>query len=52
MFQFVDETKMGDGADGIEEAGRLWKDLDILGELAKRWEMEYCLGKMYGHALW
>eukprot|EP00061_Rhincodon_typus_P004665 g23129.t1 len=32
---------MGGGIGGIEEVGWLPKDLDSLGELAKKWQMEY-----------
>eukprot|EP00061_Rhincodon_typus_P008057 g30325.t1 len=45
LAKFVDDTKIVAGTDGIEEAEKLQKDLDRLGDWAKIWQMEYNVGK-------
>eukprot|EP00061_Rhincodon_typus_P003876 g21191.t1 len=41
LAMFVDDTKIGGGTGSIEEVRRVQKDLDRLGEWAKKWQMEY-----------
>eukprot|EP00061_Rhincodon_typus_P016202 g44290.t1 len=45
LATFADDTKIGRGTDSVEEAGRLQKDLNRLGQRAKKWQMEYNVGK-------
>ena len=45
VTKFADDTKICKGTGGIEEAGGLQKDLDRLGEWAKKWQMEYNVEK-------
>eukprot|EP00061_Rhincodon_typus_P004774 g23399.t1 len=45
LAKFADDTKIGRGTGSIEEAGRLQKDSDRLGDWAKKWQMEYNVGK-------
>eukprot|EP00061_Rhincodon_typus_P004626 g23033.t1 len=40
LAKFADDTKIGRRTGSIEEPGRLQKDLDRLGEWAKKWQME------------
>ena len=39
------DTKIRGGTGSSEEVGRLQKDFDRLGEWAKKWQMEYNMGK-------
>ena len=41
VAKFADDTKICRGTGSVEEAGGLQKDLDRLGEWAKKWQMEY-----------
>eukprot|EP00061_Rhincodon_typus_P006835 g27881.t1 len=43
--KFADDTKIRRGTDSIEVAGALQKDLDRLGEWAKKQQMVYNVGK-------
>eukprot|EP00061_Rhincodon_typus_P016050 g44057.t1 len=43
--KFADDTKIDGETSSIEEVGKLQKGLDRLGEWAKKWEMEYDMGK-------
>eukprot|EP00061_Rhincodon_typus_P002071 g16539.t1 len=45
LAKFADDTKPGRGTGSTEDAGRLQKDLDKLGDLAKKWQMEYNVEK-------
>eukprot|EP00061_Rhincodon_typus_P009683 g33357.t1 len=45
LAKFADDTKIVRGTDSFEEVGRLQKDLDKLEECAKKWQMEYNVGK-------
>ena len=45
VVRFTDDTKIGEETGHIEEAGRLQKDLDRLGEWTKKWQMKYNVGK-------
>eukprot|EP00061_Rhincodon_typus_P008450 g31055.t1 len=44
VAKFVDDTKVDGEAGSVEEMGLLQKDLDRLGEMAKKWQTEYNLG--------
>eukprot|EP00061_Rhincodon_typus_P012151 g37704.t1 len=45
VAKFVDDTEIDRGTGSVEEMGRLQKDLDRLGEWAKKGQMEYNLEK-------
>eukprot|EP00061_Rhincodon_typus_P011569 g36681.t1 len=44
VAKLADDAKVGRGADSVEEVGELQKELDRLGEWAKKWQMEYNVG--------
>ncbi|XP_051876029.1 RNA-directed DNA polymerase from mobile element jockey isoform X1 [Pristis pectinata] len=45
VAKFADDTKTGGGVGSIEEIGRLQRDLDSLGEWARKWQMRFNVGK-------
>ena len=45
VTKFADDTKICRGTGSVEEVERLQNDLDRLGEWAKKWQMEYNVGK-------
>eukprot|EP00061_Rhincodon_typus_P003220 g19567.t1 len=45
LTRFLDNTRIDREAGSIVEAGWLQKDLDMLGEWAKKWQMVYNVGK-------
>eukprot|EP00061_Rhincodon_typus_P016113 g44154.t1 len=47
----TDKTNIGEGTGCVEETRRLQKDLDRLGDWAKKWQLEYNVKKVRGYAL-
>eukprot|EP00061_Rhincodon_typus_P005232 g24496.t1 len=45
LATFAGDTKIGRGTGCTEDAGKLQKDLDSLGEWTKMWQLEYNVGK-------
>eukprot|EP00061_Rhincodon_typus_P005455 g24986.t1 len=45
LAKFADNTKIGRGTGSIEATEKLQKDLDRLGDWAKKWQMELNMGK-------
>eukprot|EP00061_Rhincodon_typus_P003555 g20378.t1 len=45
VAKFTDDTKIDGRTDSVKKMGKMQKDLGRLGEWAKKWQMEYNVGK-------